>query len=548
MLSAYLKGFILLMVCLPALASENIDTEKNTSGKETSKFSVKIGALNGSGYGSGSWQINSLENNTSSYKIKITDSSTVKTSLSSTSVTADIEITYDSAKDSYSGTSTPRSCSGTCDGVVIGDPTAIANIAVNLDENNMGTVTHTLDRPSPIGPATTTATYTLSAFGKAYLANSLTDTISIYDTGSSQIEKSGIPLKSSSMTKAVGDIDRQLIYVADSDGQSVNVFSTKTNAAVATIPVNGNPEDVLLSDDNRTLFASLKDKGTIATIDTDARRVTGEFTVNGSPTRMMKIPNGNSALVIDESTGGVTRFNLANQSVESVYSFESAVANVAASQEINSFYATLPASGALIIVDMDSGTEKTISGMTTPFQLVATSPTLAYVSSQGDPSLYVVDINAENVTQTISLPGTVTSIAPTTDNTSLFVTVESGGNAKLIEVDTRENKLKGETHELIGTGFTADYLAPKPNVGQLRLWNNAWVNIYGTCGSEAEFFLTLALRHTCTPGIDTLNVKADGLGTNNYGVFYPQQDCPFRVVIVNGTVFETWLTYTCDSE
>ncbi|CAA0102911.1 Uncharacterised protein [BD1-7 clade bacterium] len=132
------------------------------SGLQTSEYDIDGGFLgSGGGTGSGTWGVSTSRNG--DVTISINDSGNQRTTLTNTVVASNIVMTKRADTGIWSGTSTPRSCSGSgCNFVKLDVPVELYGILVELDANNVGTVTQYSDNSAAGVTATTQVIYTFT--------------------------------------------------------------------------------------------------------------------------------------------------------------------------------------------------------------------------------------------------------------------------------------------------------------------------------------------------------------------------------------------------
>jgi YVTN family beta-propeller protein len=107
-------------------------------------------------------------------------------------------------------------------------------------------------------------------------------------------------------------------YVANAGGGTVSVIDTSTNAAVATIPVGGEPVDVAISPNGSRAFVANKGADTVAVIDTATNTVVGTpipLAAGSKPDGVAVTPNGQLVYVANSGNDTVSAIGTATNSV-----------------------------------------------------------------------------------------------------------------------------------------------------------------------------------------------------------------------------------------
>ena len=514
------------------------------SGVEQSSFSVNLVGIKGSGTGSGTWY------SESDGSIVIYDKSTIKTRFSTTRVSTKVKLTLHGTK--WKGTTTTLVCSGTCTDIRINTPNTVYDVEVHLDKHHFGQIKLKTDNITPIGKSTTEATYNLTSNGYLYMINDLDNTISIFNTGKLSVVKSGINLNASHKSqpkKMTGDANRQLLYIADAESESVIVFSTKENAEVARVHVAGAASDVALANDNRRLYVTLKDKSKVAVLNTDSRTLEKYIVVGREPVSIVIKADGARAFVANSASDDISIIDLGNHEVSNTIKTDKSPTSLDLSPNRTMLYAVCEET--IFAYNLQAHTSHSITGVSHPAEIIFSTNKLAYATSKTQQRLYALDVNKQAVSHSYELDGLTTSITASADKSLLYMTLAKDNKTTVIAFDTSTNTITSESDPLPHTSFHGIHLAPVPTVGLLRVQNYAWVNVHGKCheanhSDDDKFTLLLAQRHTCKAGSESVQVSADL--NQKLGKFYPKQNCPVNEITVKGTLFKTWVHENCAPE
>lgn len=138
------------------------------SGVQQSVYDIDGGSLgSGDGSGGGTWGLTTFRNGDIS--ISIADTATQITTLTGTIVESTLNLSYTAATGTWSGTSTPTKCTrsgGLFDGcgfIALNVPVSVYDIVVDLDDDNLGTISQKSSNTAAGVTAITTVTYTLTA-------------------------------------------------------------------------------------------------------------------------------------------------------------------------------------------------------------------------------------------------------------------------------------------------------------------------------------------------------------------------------------------------
>jgi len=140
----------------------------------------------------------------------------------------------------------------------------------------------------------------------AYIANELSDNVTVIDTRTNTVVGSPITVGDSPWGVAVAP-DGAEVYVTNINSGSVSVIDTRTNTAVATFPAGPNPHGVAVSPDGARLYVANDNfaASTITVIDAETgTTVAAIATGNGNSTAGVTVsPDGQKVYAVNLSTG-----------------------------------------------------------------------------------------------------------------------------------------------------------------------------------------------------------------------------------------------------
>jgi YVTN family beta-propeller protein len=144
-----------------------------------------------------------------------------------------------------------------------------------------------------------------SAFGgNAYVANSLSDSVSVFSTATNQILSPPISIDENPATidepVAIAITpDGKTAYVVNTGSDSVSTIDTQTNQVVGMpIAVGDVPGGIAITPDGKTAYVASRISGNVSVIDTRTNQVVGTPIVTGPVSgAVTSAPNGETAFV-----------------------------------------------------------------------------------------------------------------------------------------------------------------------------------------------------------------------------------------------------------
>ena len=353
-----------------------------------------------------------------------------------------------------------------------------------------------------------------AAPGRAYVANSASDTVSVVDTATNTVI-TAIPVGNGPEGLAVTP-DGTRVYVPNWEGGTVSVISTTSNTVVATVTVGGEPRSVAISPDGTRAWVT--GHGGVHVIDTATNTVVG--TVPGVPFAfdVAFSPDGTRAyltyLAVDEVLAVVDTTTLAVVA-------QPPIGHNSVEVEVSPDGSRVYVLGQAFDVRMfDTATNTQVGQVLLPrvMDLVA-SPDGArlYVLEAGSqPTLLVLDAATLAVLTRVPLGVNFSAwgmaVSPTGDR--VYVTGPAGSTGLLVVVDTATNTVTtvtvGSRPLNVAVTSATPPLPPGPVIeGATFYTDGTSVRSGVTPGTRVSAFTTSAV-----PGLDyRLALSRDGCRT-----------------------------------
>jgi YVTN family beta-propeller protein len=209
----------------------------------------------------------------------------------------------------------------------------------------------------------------------------------------------------------------EFAYVTNEDGQNLTVIDTRTDSAVATIPVGTRPRGVKVSPDGRTVYVAL----------------------SGSPKCPPSMPDEEcEKLKADKSKDGIAVVDVAARRVQRVLPGGSDPEQFDISSDGKRLYIANEDAGSASIVNVETGTIDTTVKVGAEPEGVRISPDghLVYVTAESDTSIRVLDAATGALKGRIKVGRRPRDVAFTPDGKRAYASAEVGGTVSVIDVPT----------------------------------------------------------------------------------------------------------------
>ncbi|MGH9264317.1 MAG: beta-propeller fold lactonase family protein [Acidimicrobiales bacterium] len=273
-----------------------------------------------------------------------------------------------------------------------------------------------------------------AAPGRAYVANTVSDTVSVVDTATNTVVAT-IPVGDQPNALAVRP-DGTRVYVANGGSDTVSVIDTATNTVVATIPVGNFPQGVAVrpdgarvyvatfdglavidpatnsvvatipvvagagmafSPDGRRMYVANQALDALTVVDTTTNTVVTDIPVGHSPHGVAVRPDGARVYVTNQSSLSVSVIDTATNAVVATLPVPRDPTGVALSPDGSRLYVA-SLSGAVTVID--TATNAVVATVPVPFArevAVAPSGDRVYVTRDADGQLAVLDTATNTV-------------------------------------------------------------------------------------------------------------------------------------------------------
>jgi YVTN family beta-propeller protein len=218
-----------------------------------------------------------------------------------------------------------------------------------------------------------------------------------------------------------------LAYVTNEGSEELTVIDTRTDSAVATIPVGTRPRGVRVSRDGKTIFVALsgsprcpptmpdeeceklkadKSKDGVAVVDAATRKVTRVLPGGSDPETFDLSRDGATLFVSNEDAGTASNVDIASGRIRSTVPVGKEPEGVRVHPDGNTVWITGETDHNVTIVDTRSGKVVGQVEVGRRPRSIAFTPdgTRAYVTSEVDGTVWVVDVPGRKKLKVITMP------------------------------------------------------------------------------------------------------------------------------------------------
>ncbi len=209
--------------------------------------------------------------------------------------------------------------------------------------------------------------------------------------------------------------DGRFAIATHSNSDEISVLDMRGFKLLKTLKTGPSPNYAVTGTDGRRVYVSNSGGGTISEIDTERWTVSRDFTVGEDPGHMVLSPDGAMLYVNNGYAGTVTAVSLRRGAAAGTYEIGGSLHGIDVSDDGKNLFVTDMDGGRLVKINLDSGKMSNIRLGPSPFHLTAIHGTgKLYVSSFGDPKIWVVDGDTLKKLGEILLPGQAHQMAVVT--------------------------------------------------------------------------------------------------------------------------------------
>ena len=224
-------------------------------------------------------------------------------------------------------------------------------------------------------------------------------------------------------------------YIANSLSNNVSVIDLQTTKVTKTIPVGNTPDGVYVSPAGDRVYVTNLNDGTVSVINTVTNSVDKVVTVGGSPYGVTVSPDGQYVYATNEASLSVSVINTSNYTVVSI-PIGGVPTSAVVSPDGSHLYVTGFNQNLIYVINTSSNTiEKTIPVVNQPFNL-AVSPDGSSLYDLSESALYVINTSTYATTATIAVGANAVGIAVSPDGKTIYVSNDGANTVSVIDAAT----------------------------------------------------------------------------------------------------------------
>lgn len=356
-------------------------------------------------------------------------------------------------------------------------------------------------------PVTATITVTPLSTGYAYIANSISNSVSVINTATNLVV-STIPVGQNPTGLSVSP-DGKAVYVANQRSNSISVISTATNMVTATITTTGqSPTTIAVSPDGKYLYVVNLNSNSVSVISTTTNVQVAAITVGGYPVCVAVSPDGNTVYVVN-SSNSISVIDASTNMVKTTIPVNNSPYGIAVSPDGSKLYVSvLAANTAEVINTADYSVIATIPVAPSPAGIAITPDgRFVYLCDGNSGTVSVISTTANAVVQTIGVGANPAGISVSPDGRLVFAANEQSNTVSVIStaantvtatVNVGQYPLSLGNFVTGGTGCTGTPVSFKITVNQASLSPqimakgsySSLTTVYGTPSPSENFLVS----------------------------------------------------------
>lgn len=153
----------------------------------------------------------------------------------------------------------------------------------------------------------------------------------------------------------VGNAEQKKLFTANIASGSVSVLDFSTpKTELTNINVGGKPEGLDITPDGREVWAAHRGSGTVAIIDTAAKKVSETIKVGGDPYRVKFTPDGKRALITNPQDSELIVVDTAARKEIKRIAIEGVAAGITASADSKRAFVTTIQGNGIAVIDLET--------------------------------------------------------------------------------------------------------------------------------------------------------------------------------------------------
>jgi gliding motility-associated-like protein len=285
-------------------------------------------------------------------------------------------------------------------------------------------------------PVTATITVTPVPSGFAYIANRISNTLSVINIANYQVVAT-IPLGMVPWGVSVS-ADGSRVYVTNQGSNTLSVVNTASNSVIATITVGSIPDGVVVSPDGSLVYVANNGSNSVSVINTASNTLSATIAVGVNPTGITTSPDGTKVYVTNETSDNISVINTATNLVVAVIPLTTSCIGASISPDGSTLYVADQTAAFVTVISTATNTVVAqIPVMQAPNGLsINPDGALVYASNSGSNTVSVINTSTNTVIATIPFSAEPFAVSSTPDGTRIFVTNIDSNYVSIINTAT----------------------------------------------------------------------------------------------------------------
>jgi len=286
-------------------------------------------------------------------------------------------------------------------------------------------------------PIIATVTVTPVFGGQAYITNSGSNSISVINTASQQMQ--GSILGTQSPYSISVSPDGQRIYIGNYDINAITIFNVITKA-VANIPITA-PIGIYASPDNTRFYVASNALGIVYVYNVSDNAQIAQVNVGRAPLGMIASPDGSKLYVANSFSNTISVINTSANSIVKTFTTGASPSWIAISPDGSTLYVTNFLSNNVSVINSATGATITTIATGKEPEGIAISPdgSRVYVANEESNNVTIINTTNNTVAATIAVGMVPVNVCITSDGSYIYTTNSGSGTVSVI--NTATNKL-----------------------------------------------------------------------------------------------------------
>jgi gliding motility-associated-like protein len=348
-------------------------------------------------------------------------------------------------------------------------------------------------------PVTATITATPVATSYAYIANQVSDNVTVINVVTNKVITT-IPVGTTPQAVAVSP-DGSRVYITNTNDNTISVINTATNTVISTFSVGANSSNMVVSPDGSRLYIT-NGNNTISVVSTATNSLINTILIGDDPTGIAISPNGTYLYVNEQGANSIRVINTQTYAtIANITGFSTPLA-IALSPDGSQLFVTNNNPTCVYVINTSTNTISSkiyTSGMTPAGIAVSPNGNVVYVANEYSKSVSVVNTIDGTLTATIAVGNYPVGVSVTPDGKSVYVTNSTANDVSVI--NTANNTVTTTVETGTNPISFGNFITPpspcnnppvtftitvKPSIPQGTISPSAVTGTISTCAGDAS--------------------------------------------------------------